>query len=227
MMRSSFFLLISLAALAVQAAPPQRIEIASQILRNDSVVADVTYRLQHDGRTYRLTETWKGRGFFALAGSATRSSRGVISAQGLQPLEFADERTGRRTARALFDWKAKTVTLQYRGEPRTEPLPPHAHDRLAFLFTFAFAPPAAAGSRFVFDLLDGRGQSHHIYEVDGRAKLKIPAGEFDAMKLVRPDTDELTEIWLAVELGYLPVRVLGVNKDGTRYDQVAIQISTE
>jgi hypothetical protein len=226
MMRSWCWLLISVAAGAAQAAPPARVEIASQIMRNGYAVAEVVYRLQHDGRTYVLTETWTGKGLFALRGSAKRTSRGLVSAEGLKPLEFADERSGRNTARAQFDWNAKTVTMQYRGEPRSEPLPPHAHDRLAFLFTFAFAPPSP-GTKFTFDLLDGRGQSHHVYAVDGRAELKIPAGEFNAIRLARPDTDELTEIWLAPELSYLPVRVLAVNKDGTRYDQVATKITAE
>jgi hypothetical protein len=226
MMRSWCWLLISAAAGAAQAEPPARVEIASEIIRNGSAVAEVVYRLQHDGRAYELIETWKGKGFFALRGSAKRTSRGLVSARGLKPLEFTDERTGRSTARAQFDWAAKTVTLQYRGDPRSEALPPHAHDRLAFLFTFAFAPPPP-GSQFTFDLLDGRGQSRHVYAVDGRSQLKIPAGEFNAVKLVRPDTDELIEIWLVPELSYLPVRVLAVNKDGTRYDQVATKISAE
>lgn len=225
-MRSWCWFLISALAGAAQAAPPARVEIASQIIRNGSAVAEVVYRMQHDGRAYELTETWQGKGIFALRGSAKRTSRGVVSAEGLRPLEFTDERTGRRTARAQFDWKAKTVTMQYRGDPRSEPLPAHAQDRLSFMFGFAFAPPHS-GSRFVFDLLDGRGQSQHVYAVDGRAQLKIPAGEFNAVKLVRPDTDEVVEIWLAPELSYLPVRVLAVNKDGTRYDQVATKISAE
>jgi hypothetical protein len=225
-MRSWCWLLISAAAGAAQAEPPARVEIASQIIRNGSAVADVVYRMQHNGHVYELTESWKGKGIFALRGTAKRTSRGVVSAQGLKPLEFTDERTGRSTARAQFDWNAKTVTMQYRGAPRSEPLPAHAQDRLSFMFGFAFAPPRS-GSEFIFDLLDGRGQSKHVYAVDGRAQLKTPAGEFNAVKLVRPDTDELVEIWLAPELSYLPVRILAVSKDGTRYDQVATKISAE
>jgi len=225
-MRSWCWLLISAAAGAAQAAPPARVEIVSQIVRNGYAVAEVVYRMQHNGRLYELTETWKGKGIFALRGSAKRTSRGLVTEEGLKPLEFTDERTGRWTARAQFDWSAKTVTMQYRGDPRSEPLPAHAQDRLSFMFGFAFAPPRP-GSKFTFDLLDGRGQSQHVYAVDGRAQLKTPAGEFNAVKLVRPDTDERVEIWLAPELSYLPVRLLAVERDGTRYDQVATKISAE
>lgn len=224
-MRNWCWLLISAAVGAAHAAPPQRVEIAYEIARNDSAVAEVVHRMQHDGRLYELTETWKGRGLFALRGSAKRTSRGLVSAAGLKPLEFTDERTGRRTARARFDWDTKTLTMQYRGEPRQQALPAHAHDRLAFLFDFAFAP-LPAGGEVTFDLMDGRGQSHHVYSVNGRERLKIPAGEFSAIKVVRGTAEERAEIWLA-EHTRLPLRVLVVQKDGTRYDQVATKISAE
>ncbi len=220
------WLLISVAAAAAHAAPPARVEIAYEIARNGSTVAEVVHRMQHNGRIYQLTEIWKGRGIFALRGSAKRSSRGIVSPAGLKPLEFLDERTGRNTARANFDWEAKRLTMQYRGEPRNEPLPARAHDRLAYLFDFAFAPPRP-GSEITFDLMDGRGQSRHVYSVNGRERLKTPAGEFDTIRVEKRTADELAQIWLAAELSHLPLRILVVHKDGTRYDQVATKISTE
>jgi hypothetical protein len=147
----------------------------------------------------------------------------MITPEGLKPVEFTDERTGRNTARARFDWKSKTVTLQYKGEPRTEPLPPNAHDRLAFLLDLAFAPQRR---EVVFDLFDGRGQSHHVYTNGGSERVKVPIGEFDAVRFFRGSGDERSEVWLAKELGYLPVRVLVTEKDGTRYEQVATKITT-
>jgi hypothetical protein len=147
-----------------------------------------------------------------------------VAENGLQPLEFTDERSGRSTARATFDWQANTLTMQYRGGPRTEAMPPHAHDRLAFLFDFAFAPPPAG--QVSFSLMDGRGQSRHVYSVDGSEHLTTPAGQFETVRLVRRTQDELAEIWLARDRGYLPVRILVTGKDGTRLDQVVTKIST-
>jgi hypothetical protein len=223
MMRNWFWLLISAAAAAAEAAPPAQVELAYDILRNGSGIAEVVHQVQHDGRSYQLVETWKGRGFYALRGTARRSSHGLISAEGLKPLEFIDERAGRRRARVRFDWQAKTVIQEYRGEPRTEPLPRDAHDRLAFLFDFAFAPPD--GGEVAFDLLDGRGQSRHVYSIAGRERVVTPAGPFEALKLVRETREERAEIWLATERSYLPVRILLTDKDGTRYDQVIRNIT--
>ncbi|MFL6563934.1 MAG: DUF3108 domain-containing protein [Burkholderiales bacterium] len=210
-------------AAAAWGAPPRQVEITYETSRNGVTLAEVTYALEHDGRTYQITETTKGRGILALRGTARRTSRGRVTPEGLKPVEFADERTGRNTAHARFDWDAKTVTLQYKGEPRTEPLPPNAHDRLAFLLDLAFAPQR---QEVVYDLFDGRGQSHHVYTNGGNERVKVPIGELDALRFFRGSGDERSEVWLAKELGYLPVRVLVTEKDGTRYEQVATKINT-
>ncbi len=221
--RSFLFLLISVAGLA-QAAPPPRLEIAWELTRNGSLVADILQNLEYGAGRYQLSETWKGRGVFALMGSVKRTSRGNVVPDGLRPIEYSDERTGRDPERASFDWAAKTVTYQYKGPAKTIPLPPFPQDRLAFMFQFSFKPPRAA--EVVLDVIDGRGISDQIYRVEGREKMTIAAGEFQIVKLVRKkEGDERAEIWLAADRDYIPVRILIVTKDGTRLDQVATRIT--
>jgi hypothetical protein len=224
MMRNSLLLLISLAG-GVQAAPPAHVEISYAMMRNGSVIAETVQRLEHGDGKYRLTEVWKGKGLYALAGSVKRGSHGIVTAEGLKPLEFRDERSGRATAMARFDWQARTLTLQYKGASRTETLPPHAHDRLAFFFNFAFAPPRTMP--VTLDLADGRGLSRHVYEVNGRERLKTPAGEFDAVRIVRKQDQGRTAIWLAADRNVLPVRVLLVDEDGSRLEQIVTGISAQ
>lgn len=211
---------------AVQAAPPGRVEIAYEVLYNDGVVADVTHVLEHDGVNYRLTERWKGRGIYALAGEAQRSSRGTIAADGLRPLEYEDVRSRREPARARFAWEAKMLTLQFRDGPQTRPMPAHAQDRLSFLFAFAFRAPGKQPT--VFNVVDGKGVAEYTFENAGRQRIRIPAGEFDALRLVKrkesPD-DSSSEIWVDPSRSYLPLRVLVVQKDGTRIDQVAARVT--
>lgn len=225
-MRNWCWLPISLfvRAAAAVAAPPAYVEIDYEIARNGTVLAEVEHVLEHDGREYKLTEVWKGRGLLALRGTATRTSRGMVAPTGLKPLQFTDERSGRNTARVAYDWKAGKVTMQYKGEPRTEPMPPRAHDRLAFLFDFAFATPRTR--EVAFNLLDGRGQSHHVYIVGPRERLKTPMGEFDALRVGRSTEEDRVDIWFAAERSYIPLRVLVTEKDGTAFDQMAVKITT-
>jgi hypothetical protein len=207
-----------------RAAPPAHLELSYEVTRNGSVIAEIDQSLDYDARHYQLSEAWHGRGLFRLLGTARRKSRGDVGSDGLVPVEYSDERTGRSAERANFDWKAKTVTYQYKGAPTTIPLPANPRDRLQFLFQFSFRPPA--GKQVVLDVIDGRGISDQIYQIEGRERFKTAAGEFDALKLVRrKDNNERAEIWLAADRDYLPVRILWITKDGERIDQVLTRIA--
>ena len=222
-MRSWLLLLASAAELAY-GQPPARVEIAYDLTRNGLPIAEIVERLEQAAGSYQLTETWKGRGIFTLLGSARRFSQGRVTARGLQPEEFFDERTGRETARAWFDWKAKTLTMQHRDGRRTEPLPPNAQDRLSFFFALSFLP--GNGDSVKFTITDGRGLSHHEYRIVGRERVRVPAGEFEAVKVARHSgKKETVHFWLAAERWNLPVRLLLVDKDGAQFDQVATRIS--
>lgn len=226
--RAAVALLAPLAAMAATlAAPPQKVEVVYEVSRNGFAIADIVERLEHGDGKYELQEIMKGRGLLALRGSIKRSSRGNVGAAGLQPVEFVDERTGRETARAKFDWDARTLTMQFRGGPEVQPLPPNAQDRLSFLLAFAFAPPGAEPIKM--SVADGGSVSRYVFAVVGRERLKVPAGEFDTVKVARlkdgPEDRRSTEIWLAPGQGYIPIRMLVTDKDGTQLDQVATKIS--
>jgi len=227
-MPSKLFFLIALSvALPAAAAPAQQVEIAYELIRNGTPIAEMVERLEHDGKTYTLSGQLKGKGVFALRGDAARTSRGSIVAGGLRPAEFEDKRTGRDTARAKFDWAAKTLTLQGKdGAAETKPLPADIQDRLSFAYSFAFHVPGSAP--VPVSITDGKGVSTSSYKATGRETVKTPAGDFEALKLERekkqPD-DRTSEIWLAAKYGYVPVRILVVEKDGTRIDQVATRLA--
>lgn len=223
MMRNWSWLLLSLALLA-HAEPPPQLEIVFTLKRNGSPMAEVVERLEYAHGNYKLTETWKGRGVYALLGTARRVSQGSLADGALRPREFFDQRSGRDTARAWFDWKAQTLTMQYQGDKASEPLPPNAQDRLSFLFALSLVPGKAESVSY--SIADGKGLSRHIYKVVARERLRTPVGEFNTVKVAREgDGRESAELWLAAERGYVPVRLLVVEKDGTRYDQVATRIS--
>lgn len=191
-----------LASVAAQAAPPRRVDIAYELRRDGSAVAEVSDRLEHDGKTYRLSETWKGKGIYALRGEAKRSSRGSIGPDGLRPEEFEDLRPGK--------------------DPRRARPGAGVQDRLSVLWHFAFTPPAHT---VTLQVADGRGVATHVYEPAGRERIRTPAGDFNALKLLRRDDDRGAQIWLAVEKGYVPVRILVAEKDGSSLEVIAVRIA--
>ena len=213
-MRNWFFpIALSLAASAA-AAPPQRVEIAYEVSRNGMVVADVSQRLEHDKQSYTLSETWNGRGVFALAGEANRTSRGAVATDGLRPLQFEDRRSRREPRRVDFDPAAKTPTLE-------------RQDQLSMAWTLSFAPPRGTVTMRV---ADGKRVTAYVYRVAGRERVATPAGEFDCLKLVKQKDDpnaKSTEIWFTADRHHLLVRMLVIDKDGTRVDQVASRIALQ
>jgi len=220
-------LLVMLAACAASGAPPQRVTLQYDMSRNGASMVEVTETLVHDGRSYFISSEAKGKGVFALAdrGSARRSSRGSIDAQGLKPAEFRDQRGGGPQAVARFDWAEQKLMQQFEGRDETISLSSRVQDRLSFLYEFAFAPPS--GRDIDVTVTDGRGTTRFRYKSEGRKTVKTPGGEFEALHLVKQRDgpgDRATEIWLATRRNYLPVRILVVEKDGTRIDQVLTRI---
>jgi hypothetical protein len=209
---------------AAQAVPPERITLTYELKRN-SLVIDVSETLEHDGRTYVITSEGKGRGILALFGALKRTSRGRITPQGLRPDEFRDERPGGWTVSAKFDWDARSVTQEKNGKSETLKMPATAQDPLSLAYSFAFVPPK--GKEYDVMRADGRGLTPFRFTVVGTEKLATPAGEMQTLhiaKLRDGPEDKSTDIWFAAERDFLPVRVLVVETDGTRSDQVLTRI---
>ena len=227
-MRSSWFLLTSLVAICAGAAPSPlqgNFEIEFDVTCEGTAIAEVTERLEISGNSYQMTEHSKGKGIYALLGSAKRTSRGNIKDGVLQPLEFADERTGRDTARAWFDYKAQTITMQYSGHKGSEWMPPNSQDRLSFLLQVTMMPGRTKYMKL--SIFDGKGQSRHEYDVGVREKVQTPAGDFDAVKITRrtePGHNDSAHLWVSADFG-LPVKLVHVERDGKRCEHVARKIS--
>ena len=231
---NSFPVSLSIAGLAVlalwaagaAALPPERVTLRYQMLRNGSAIGDLVETLEHDGRSYTITSELKGRGALAVLGSLKRTARGRITADGLRPDEFSDRRLGGAwVASAKFDWEARTVTQGRKGKAETAKMPGTVMDPLSLAYNFAFVPPK--GKEYDVVRADGRGLSQFRFKVMGNEKLATPAGELQTLRIARvPDGpgDRATDIWFAAERGYLPVRALVVDKDGTSADQVLTRI---
>ena len=221
--------LLMLGFAQAHALPPQRLVLEYDMSYNGTAMAQVVDRLEHDGKTYFLSEEVKGKGLYALArsGAARRSARGTVGADGLKSLEFRDKRGNAPENMARFDWDKASLIQGQEGKGEAKPMPAREplSDRLSFLWSFAFLPADAArpGKEIRAVLTDGKGLSTFRYVVSAVEMLNTPAGMLQTVKLVKQresGDDRATEIWLATERNYLPVRILVVEKDGSRIDQI-------
>src|SRR5262245_36519246 len=133
MIRPLFTLVLAanLAAFAAQAAPPARVKVTYEVTAK-GMAADAVETLEHQGDTYSIVSETKGRGILATFGVLNkRTSRGHITAEGLRPDEYRDERPFGWVATAKFDWQARTLTQERKGKAETLKMPAVALDPLS------------------------------------------------------------------------------------------------
>ena len=225
------FIAASVFAGLAAAQPPHKLTLSYDVSYNGVVAAELTEALEHDGRSFSLTSEGRGKGIGALlySGAAKRWCRGEVTSAGLRPLEYRDQRGDKPAAVARFDWVKKTLTQERDGKNETTTMVPPLQDRLSFLYNFAFrdASELKPGKEIKVTLTDGKGLTQFQYKVAGTEVLKTPAGELETVHLVKQrdnQEDKGTEIWFASGRDYLPVRILVIEKDGVRIDQVLTRI---
>lgn len=211
---------------AAPAVPPARVALVYELVREGTPIAEVTEVVEHADGRYTIASEAKGKGVLAALplGTFRRDSAGTVTQEGLRPSVYRDQRGG-RIAVATFDWPARTLVTEFRGQAENHPLDGAAHDRLTQLYTFAFA--GAPAGEIAMRVTDGRGVSDQRFAVAGRERVTLRAGAFDTVRLERvrePGDRREAIVWLAVERDYLPVRVLIVERDGARFDQTLERI---
>lgn len=219
------------AAANAQSLPPRRIEVQWELVAYGMALGDIKDVLEHDGVNYQLQSEMRGKGLLSLMrrGQRSRSSRGAIDG-GLLPKDFVDEYEGTRS-QAQFDHAHARLVLTRGSETRTETLSGAAYDSLSFLYSFAFAFPLAStepGSKLRVSVSDGRSNPSYSYQVAGWALLKTAMGERETLHLVKekpPGDERGAEIWLSPKDGWLPLRVLLTEKNGSTLDQMAVRIA--
>ena len=158
-----------------------------------------------------------------LLGSRTQTSRGRLTAQGLEPKRFGDK--VRSEVAAHFEYDQRQVIFSA-NTPRAELLP-GAQDHLSVfvqLASWVQANPKGFAEGRVIELqaVGPRDALPWRFTVQGMDRLKLPGGEIDALKLTRPPArpfDLSAEVWLAPSLGYLPARIKLNQDNGDYVDQ--------
>ena len=136
--------------------------------------------------------------------------RGFFAQRGLKPGSHA----------ALSD-TSELMALDAEGRwIRRDKLAPGTQDRVSIMYQFMFMAPEKL-QRLEFTMTNGRKLDRYRYTVSSGVEIDTPLGRMTTLHLVkqhRPD-ESGTEIWLSPQHRYLPVRVLVLEEDGSRYEQ--------
>jgi hypothetical protein len=189
-----------------------RYEVRRGFLRGSGEI-----RWQHVGDDYGLRLEARIAGLTLLA----QTSQGVVSAAGLAPVRFLDQRARRSPQAANFQRESEKVTFS--GPSTVWPLLPGSQDQLSWMIQLAgivAAEPdrAREGGQIAMVIVGARGDaSVRTLRFAGQENASTVAGPVPALKFVvaaRSAYDSSYEIWLDPARDFLPVHATRRNSAG-------------
>jgi hypothetical protein len=151
------------------------------------------------------------------------TSAGQVARDGLKPSQFEARRTAGEQPQvsAEFDWPHKQLTLKHNGKTESFALPPGTQDRLSVMYQFMYLPLERI-RQLEFPMTNGRKLDRYRYRAIDDVEIDTGLGRLKTMHLVkqRDPGDTVNEVWLSPQHQNLPVKLLIVERDGMRLEQV-------
>ncbi|VTU17852.1 DUF3108 domain-containing protein [Variovorax sp. PBL-E5] len=167
-----------------------------------------------DGQQYdaRLSLT------FLFRTIRTQHSAGMIGPTGIEPARFSETRKTEVASHFVRD----QGTIVFSSNTPSAPLMAGAQDRLSIVMQLGAllaGDPAhyPQGAVIAIQTVGPRDADIWTFNVEGEEKLSLPAGDYTVRKLTRNPRkpfDDKVELWVAPELGYLPVRIKQTQANG-------------
>ncbi len=175
-------------------------------------------RLEEDG--YRYQAKTIPIGLFALfkKDEITEVSEGHIRGETVIPENYLYNHQRSKKPRRVelsFDWKAGRVTNRTPNSRWTMPIQNGTQDKFSKQLALMMAM-ANNSKQVIFSVADGGRLKRYQFNIIGRESIRTAAGDFDTIKVARSKerNPSQTTLWLAPELGFLPVQVKKKNEDG-------------
>lgn len=212
-------------AAAGGAAPPVSVKASYDVFRNGLHVAVVQETFEKKGAKYRIVSESNPAGLLALF-VRTRVkvlSSGSVTSAGLRPDEFEYGRLddASKNVSATFDWQAGQLNMTFDGRNESVALPRDTQDRASLMYQFMFLDAEKLGN-LAFHMTNGKKVEPYRYQHAGSEPIDTPLGTLNTVHLVkqREADDNAVQVWLASDRNNIPVRVLIVENDGSKFDQV-------
>lgn len=213
-----------LLAPALQAASLPSFSATFRIMRGSLRLGtnEVLLTLQQNGDYTYESHTWPSPWLSWLLKEELReSSRGIMDQSGIRPFYYHYHRSGKHTTREAelaFDWENSTVVNNVNNSHWVMTIPAGTLDKLATQLGMMRELQNGVSSK-TFAVADGGKLKRYSFQVIGTETLDLPAGRFETVKLdqIGYSRNNLTYIWCAPELHYLPVRIWQRKKDRSEY----------
>jgi hypothetical protein len=229
-MRALFALAaLLLSAGAGAATVPAAVKAGYDVFKDGLHIASVDESYERTGDQYRIVSDSNPAGLLAMfvRTKIKVQSNGTVTAAGLQPdnLEYGRLDDASKNVSAAFDWRANELRLTFDGRNETLPLVPGMQDRLSVMYQFMFLT-AEKVRVLEFPMTNGKKIERYRYELAGTEELDTPAGKIKTLHLVkhRDPGENGTQVWLAADRNLFPVKLLILENDGSKFEQVITKL---
>ena len=181
---------------------------ASGQIKGFNYSAGAQLQWQHDGQYYQARQSIS----MFLMGERAQISEGLITPQGLQPLNFTDK--GRKTQSASFDVAGGKG--RYSGGTADAAIADGIQDRLSVFLQLSALIAAAPeqyppGTLIEMTSSSARSAARWQFRIGPSESLELPFGSVLALRLDKlpgkSSSDQRGSVWLAPAMQYLPVRI--------------------
>jgi len=223
--RALLALLLCCISSPLWAEVPSRIEASYDVLSKGIRFAVVKEVFVRNDDHYRIESVTKPVGLLALFQPETIviTSEGEIGNEGLRPYKFTHRRVrdSAKNNAAEFDWANGVLTLNDQSGIRQLSLPLGTQDRLSTMYQFVVLPPHGR-LELKFNMTNGSKLEIYRYQLHPEQTVEVPFGALKSYYLytLPQKTPWKSEIWLAVEHGYMPCKIALTEDSGDRLVQV-------
>lgn len=195
---------------------PHRGRIRYALYRDGQLIGYRIEQWQHDGNTYAISRRSE---LSSATAPALAQSRGVVSADGLVPLNYQDEADGEVLR---FDWQALRVAITG-GDTASRQLELEAGTQDDLSLPYQLGQALLHGKPLAAAIASGGGILQRNFEVLGEEQTTVGGKRLRTLHL-RSRAAGL-ELWLGIDAHYLPLRIRRNDGADRGLDQVAERFS--
>lgn len=226
-MRYGFSLLFFIANISAAQAMPD-FEADYTISRQSMIIGHLHQQLttQNNIRTMILSSSPLGLAKILAPDHIQEKSTWREKGHHIKPLSYSYDRTGGRKEKHIttfFDWAHNEINISYKNRPYQLPLSSNTFDKLSY-HQALINDLVADKTKLSYKVVDKYRLKTYTIVREGTETIKTPFGEFEAIKLVRQriasannKPERHTTLWCAPSLGYLPVKLEHIEKDGSKF----------
>jgi hypothetical protein len=206
-----------------------RTDIGAKVNASAAGKAKITFQLLPNNKQYKLKSLIQAKGLASLLiPDLLQISEGNLTQSGLQPEHYLYQfgNKANKTFNAYFDWRNQQLSLHSANGDQLLNLPSGTQDLLSFMYQFMFVAPMQS---MHLSITNGKKIGSYDYSFEGEEIIATKIGDINTMHLMRigAESEKKTELWLALDYQYVPVKIRETEKQGKVYELLMTSLKTE